>query len=83
MKKVITRISLFGDEIEKISRIDSTTGEVIETVSETVIYPAVHYLADDDNTDESIRMIREELKERLGSFILKINSLKPKGWSKE
>ena len=67
-EKVITRISLFGDEIEKISRIDSTTGEVIETVSETVIYPAVHYLADDDNTDESIRMIREELKERLGEL---------------
>lgn len=67
-EKVITRISLFGDEIEKISRIDSITGEVIETVSETVIYPAVHYLADDDNTDESIRMIREELKERLGEL---------------
>ena len=67
-EKVITRISLFGDEIEKISRIDSTTGEVIETVSETVIYPAVHYLADDDNTDESIRVIREELKERLGEL---------------
>ncbi len=67
-EKVITRISLFGDEIEKISRIDSTTGEVIETVSETVIYPAVHYLADDDNTDESIRMIRDELKERLGEL---------------
>ena len=67
-EKVITRISLFGDEIEKISRIDATTGEVIETVSETVIYPAVHYLADDDNTDESIRMIREELKERLGEL---------------
>ncbi len=67
-EKVITRISLFGDEIEKISRIDSTTGEVIETIPETVIYPAVHYLADDDNTDESIRMIREELKERLGEL---------------
>lgn len=67
-EKVITRISLFGDEIEKISRIDSTTGEVIEAIPETVIYPAVHYLADDDNTDESIRMIREELKERLGEL---------------
>ena len=67
-EKVITRISLFGDEIEKISRIDATTGEVIETVSETVIYPAVHYLADDDNQEESIRMIREELKERLGEL---------------
>ena len=37
-EKIITRFSFFGDEIEKISRIDSTTGEVIETIDETVIY---------------------------------------------
>ncbi len=67
-EKVITRFSLFGDEIEKISRIDSTTGEVTETVNETVIYPAVHYLADDDDMETSIQTIRAELKERLGEL---------------
>lgn len=64
-EKVITRFSLFGDEIEKISRIDSTTGEVIENVDEAVIYPAVHYLADDDDLDTTLDMIRFELKQRL------------------
>ena len=64
-EKVITRFSLFGDEIEKISRIDSTTGEVIENVDEAVIYPAVHYLADDDDLDTALDMIRFELKQRL------------------
>ena len=64
-EKVITRFSLFGDEIEKISRIDSTTGEVIENVDEAVIYPAVHYLADDDDLNTTLDMIRFELKQRL------------------
>ena len=64
-EKVITRFSLFGDEIEKISRIDSTTVEVIENVDEAVIYPAVHYLADDDDLDTTLDMIRFELKQRL------------------
>lgn len=64
-EKIITRFSLFGDEIEKISRVDSTTGEIIENVQETVIYPAVHYLADDDDLDTTLDMIRFELKQRL------------------
>ncbi len=64
-EKVITRLSFFGDEIEKISRIDEVTGEVIETVDETVIYPAVHYLADDEDMDKTLDVIRLELKNRL------------------
>ena len=67
-EKIITRIYFFGDEIEKISRIDSVTGEVIENVSETVIYPAVHYLAYDDDLDETIRLINLELRQRLNEL---------------
>ena len=67
-EKVITRISFFGDEIEKISRIDSTTGEVIETVQEAVIYPAVHYLADDEDMDKTLDVIRLELRDRLNEL---------------
>ncbi len=67
-EKVITRISFFGDEIEKISRIDEVTGEVIENVNETVIYPAVHYLADDDDMDKTLEVIRLELKDRLNEL---------------
>ena len=67
-EKVITRISMFGDEIEKIARIDSTTGEVIETISETVIYPAVHYLADDEDMEKTLDVIRLELRDRLNEL---------------
>ncbi|MBR1681060.1 excinuclease ABC subunit UvrB, partial [bacterium] len=67
-EKVITRIYFFGDEIEKIVRIDATTGEVIEAVEKTVIYPAVHYLAYDENVEETIGMIRQELQSRLAEL---------------
>ena len=67
-EKIITRIYFFGDEIEKILRIDSVTGEVLENVSETVIYPAVHYLAYDDDLDETIRLINLELRQRLNEL---------------
>lgn len=67
-EKVITRISFFGDEIEKITKIDHVTGEILEVPNETVIFPAVHYLSDDDDKEETIRLIREELKIRLGEL---------------
>ena len=43
-EKIITRIYFFGDEIEKIVKIDNVTGEIIETPQSVVIYPAVHYI---------------------------------------
>src|SRR5574344_133349 len=64
-EKIVTRIYFFGDEIEKIVKIDDITGEVIETPQKVVIYPAVHYLSYDDNVDETIALIREELQNRL------------------
>lgn len=64
-EKIITRIYFFGDEIEKILRIDNVTGEIIENCNSVVIYPAVHYLSYDENVDETIGLIREELQHRL------------------
>ena len=64
-EKIITRIYFFGDEIEKIVRIDNVTGEIIENCKSVVIYPAVHYLSYDENVDETIGLIREELQHRL------------------
>ena len=64
-EKIVTRIYFFGDEIEKIIRIDNTTGEVLENINKTVIYPAVHYLAYDENVEETISLIRQELQTRL------------------
>lgn len=64
-EKIITRIYFFGDEIEKIVRIDNVTGEIIEKPDTTTIYPAVHYISYDENVEETIKLIRQELKNRL------------------
>ena len=64
-EKIVTRIYFFGDEIEKIIKIDQISGEITDTPSELVIYPAVHYITDDENQEETIRMIRQELSDRL------------------
>lgn len=67
-EKIITRIYFFGDEIEKIVKIDNLTGEILEAPQNTVIYPAVHYIAYDENEDETISMIRQELKNRVAEL---------------
>ena len=64
-EKIITRIYFFGDEIEKIVKIDNLTGEIIEVPESVMIYPAVHYIAYDENEDETISMIKTELKNRV------------------
>ncbi|MBQ8668315.1 excinuclease ABC subunit UvrB [bacterium] len=64
-EKIITRFYFFGDEIEKIVRIDNVSGEIIETPQSVVIYPAVHYLSDDDNVEETVDLIKQELQQRL------------------
>ena len=64
-EKIITRIYFFGDEVEKIVRIDNLTGEILEAPESVMIYPAVHYISYDENEDETIAMIRAELKNRV------------------
>ena len=64
-EKIITRFYFWGDEIEKIVKIDNVSGEIIDTPKSVVIYPAVHYLSDDDNVDETIDLIKQELQQRL------------------
>ncbi len=67
-EKVVTRIYFFGDEIEKIVRIDNVSGEIIEMPDKVVIYPAVHYLSYDEDVEETMRLIRAELQQRLAEL---------------
>ena len=67
-EKIVTRIYFFGDEIEKIVRIDNVSGEILEMPDKTVIYPAVHYLSYDENVDDTIALIRQELQCRLAEL---------------
>jgi excinuclease ABC subunit B len=62
------RIELFGDDVERISRIDTVTGEVLAEIDDLTIFPATHYVVDDDRTKTAISSIEVELQERLAFF---------------
>ena len=67
-EKIITRICMFGDEIEKFVKINPVSGEIVEVPDKIVIYPAVHYLSYDENEEETISLIRQELQNRLSEL---------------
>ncbi|MFC1640643.1 excinuclease ABC subunit UvrB [Patescibacteria group bacterium] len=64
----VIKVSLFGDEIEKITKINGLTGEVIETMKETAIYPASHYATERENVDRALEMMRVDLKDEVAAF---------------
>ncbi len=59
------RIEMFGDEIERLSKIDRLTGRVIEELNSVIIYPAKHFVTTRPELNRAIGEIREELAERL------------------
>ncbi len=59
------RIEFFGDEIDRISEIDTLTGTIINNVKNVSIFPASHFVVSDDKLKAAIERIRQELKERL------------------
>jgi excinuclease ABC subunit B len=59
------RIEMFGDTIERISEIDSLTGEVLGYRSHALIHPASHYVTTDEKMKRAISSIEVELDERL------------------
>lgn len=59
------RIELFGNEVERIVRIDTLTGEVSEEMNDFVFFPATHYVAGDERMKKAIASIEEELQGRL------------------
>ena len=61
----IVRITLFGEEIEKITIHDNITLRTIKNVKRIKIFPAKHYITDKKIRDKAITMIKKELKEWL------------------
>jgi excinuclease ABC subunit B len=59
------RIEMWGDEIERISKIDPLTGEVITTLERAAIYPAKHFVTNRPTIERAVRRIQAELGERL------------------
>ncbi len=64
----IIRVEFFGDEIDRITEINSITGEVKATVRHAAIYPASHYIVPRDKMEEAIKEIETELEERVKFF---------------
>lgn len=62
------RISLFGDEVEAITEVDPLTGEHLRQLDDLVIFPATHYMADNENIRRAIGGIEAELVEQLQVF---------------
>ena len=67
-EKEALRIDLFGDEIEKLSWIDPLTGELISEVPRATIYPKTHYVTPKETVTDCLKLIREELKDRIKYF---------------
>jgi excinuclease ABC subunit B len=67
-EEVITRISFFGDEVERITTIDPVTGEVTANMDSVTIFPASHYVTPADRMERALEEIERELEERIRFF---------------
>lgn len=67
-EEVAYRVDLYGDEIEKITRINPLTGEIISRLEALTIFPSSHYVTPNEKLKGAIVKIKEELKERLELF---------------
>ncbi len=59
------RVEFFGDEIDRISEIDILTGDILNTLSHVVIFPASHYASSRESIEKAITMIETDLEEQV------------------
>ena len=62
------RVELWGDTIERISKIHPLTGNTIQAVPRCAIFPATHFVTERPSVERAVVAIREELRERLHAF---------------
>ena len=65
---VAYRVEFFGDEVERITRIDPLTGEILGEPTETTIFPSSHYVTPRAKIDRAIENIKREFEERVEFF---------------
>lgn len=61
----VVRVEFFGDEIERLIVANPVTGEIEEVAEEIRIYPAKHYVTDEEDLDRAIKQIEYELQDRI------------------
>ncbi len=62
------RVEFFGDEIDRISEINTVTGNVKQTLSHVAIYPASHYIVPQEKMEKALDSLKEEMEERVKFF---------------
>lgn len=62
------RVEFFGDEIDRIREIESLTGKVLGEVDHLAIFPATHFMTNDEHLETAIAKIEAELEEQLKIF---------------
>lgn len=67
-EKEAVRVELFDDEIEQISRFDPLTGEIIQRLPRTTIFPKTHYVTPRERILETIEQVKVDLQLRLAEF---------------
>ena len=64
----IIKIEFFGDEIERITEVDSLTGKVLGNTEHVMLFPASHYVVEEDTLKRACNTIEEELAEQIRYF---------------
>ena len=59
------QVELFGDQIDAIRLINPVTGDALSEAGQAFIFPAVHYVADDETIERGVASIKDELEMRL------------------
>ncbi len=67
-EELAIRIEMFGDEIDSLAVLHPLTGDVIDHVDHTYLFPASHYVAGEERMKKAIASIEDELDERLAWF---------------
>ncbi|NPV41903.1 MAG: excinuclease ABC subunit UvrB [Anaerolineae bacterium] len=67
-KSLVYRIAFFGDEVERIIKINPVTGEILEELDEVQIYPAKHFITEEDRLRKALNDIENELEDQLKVF---------------
>jgi excinuclease ABC subunit B len=67
-EETIVRVQFWGDEVERIIRLNPVTGEVVEELSELFVFPATHYVTERERMLKAISTIEVELTDRLSEL---------------
>ncbi|EJF51556.1 excinuclease ABC, B subunit [Schaalia georgiae F0490] len=67
-EELAIRIEMFGDEIDSLAVLHPLTGDVIDEVDHTYLFPASHYVAGEERMKRAIGTIEEEMEERVAWF---------------